>query len=117
LTNDCLANIFVYLLDALEINTVRNEIVNYPVISSPEPPYHAATNPRLRIEEKLQQIQTYIQRLEYNYTGMQFFDLNLARPICGLMDTARHMYVVSILFSHRLLFSFILSLFVDRSIE
>jgi hypothetical protein len=56
-----------------------------------DPPYHVATNSRLKIHEKLKLIQNYIQRLEYNYTGMQFFDLNAARPLCGLMDTARHM--------------------------
>lgn len=79
------------LIDALEIQTIRDRIASYPQISAPDPPYHVATNPRLTIQEKLQQIQNYIQRLEYNYTGMQFFDLNTARPICGLMDTARHM--------------------------
>jgi hypothetical protein len=57
-----------------------------------EPPYHIATNSRLKVSEKLHIIQNYIQRLEYNYTGMQFFDLNAARPLYGLMDTARHMY-------------------------
>lgn len=66
-------------------------MVEYPQINYVEPPYHVATNTRLSVQEKLQQIQTYIQRLEYNYTGMQFFDLNASRPISGLMDTARHM--------------------------
>ncbi len=56
-----------------------------------DPPYHIATNSRLKVQEKLQLIQSYIQRLEYNYTGMQFFDLNPVRPLHGLMDTARHM--------------------------
>ena len=56
-----------------------------------DPPYHIATNSRLKVREKLQIIQNYIQRLEYNYTGMQFFDLNAARSLYGLMDTARHM--------------------------
>jgi hypothetical protein len=60
-------------------------------VTYPDPPYHLATNPRLSVKEKLHQIQNYIQRLEYNYTGMQFFDLNAARSLYGLMDTARHM--------------------------
>jgi hypothetical protein len=75
----------------LEIQAIRDRITGYPKITYIDPPYHLATNPRLSVQEKLQQIQTYIQRLEYNYTGMQFFDINTNRPICGLMDTARHM--------------------------
>ena len=79
------------LPDAAQISTIRDGVVDYPQVPLPEPPYQVAANPRLSIQEKLHQIQTYIQRLEYNYTGMQFFDLNASRPICGLMDTARHM--------------------------
>jgi len=75
----------------LQIKTIRDRIADYPHITYVDPPYHVATNTRLSVQEKLQQIQTYIQRLEYNYTGMQFFDLNANRPISGLMDTARHM--------------------------
>jgi hypothetical protein len=78
-------------LDATEIQTIRDRIGGYPPVIYPEPPYQVATNSRLKVKEKLQQIQNYIQRLEYNYTGMQFFDINPARPLCGLMDSARHM--------------------------
>jgi len=78
--------------DATQIKTIRDRIGDYPQIPFIEPPYHVASNSRLTVPEKLQQIQTYIQRLEYNYTGMQFFDINANRPISGLMDTARHMY-------------------------
>lgn len=60
-------------------------------MTHPDPPYHIATSTRLAVTEKLQQIQNYIQRLEYNYTGMQFFDLNPNRSIYGLMDKARYM--------------------------
>lgn len=81
--------------DASEIRTVRDRIVDYPKIATLDPPYHVATHSRLTVQEKLKHIQNYIQRLEYNYTGMQFFDLNTTRPICGLMDTARHMYAFS----------------------
>lgn len=79
--------------DAGEIKTIRDRVADYPQIPHPEPPFQVASNSRLTVQEKLQTIQNYIQRLEYNYTGMQFFDLNVARPICGLMDTARHMFV------------------------
>ncbi|CAF0937891.1 unnamed protein product [Adineta steineri] len=80
-----------YPKNVLEIKTVRDQIADYPKITYIDPPYHLATNTRLTVPEKLQQIQTYIQRLEYNYTGMQFFDINTKRPISGLMDSARHM--------------------------
>ncbi|CAF0896783.1 unnamed protein product [Rotaria sordida] len=85
-----------YPKNALEIKTIRDRISDYPQIAYVEPPYNVATNPRLSLQEKLQQIQTYIQRLEYNYTGMQFFDLNANRPISGLMDTARHIMTESL---------------------
>ena len=75
----------------MEIKTIRDRIADYPQIAYVDPPYHVAASTRLTVQEKLQQIQNYIQRLEYNYTGMQFFDLNPNRSISGLMDTARHM--------------------------
>lgn len=78
-------------LDVTEIQTLRDQKDNYPPLTCPDPPYHVATNSRLTVQEKLQHIQHYIERLEYNYTGMQFFDLNANRSIYGLMDTARHM--------------------------
>ncbi|CAF0962329.1 unnamed protein product [Adineta ricciae] len=74
-----------------EIKALRDQKLNYPKVTYIEPPYHLATNNRLNVAEKLRQIQTYIQRLEYNYTGMQFFEINTNRPISGLMDAARHM--------------------------
>ncbi|UJR21337.1 hypothetical protein I4U23_024431 [Adineta vaga] len=74
-----------------EIQTLRDKVINYPPKSHPDPPYHTASSSRLKVHEKLQQIQNYIYRLEYNYTGMQFFDLNPARSIYGLMDTTRQM--------------------------
>jgi len=78
-------------LEANDIEKLRNQTNNYAAVSYVEPPYQIACNPRLKVHEKLQIIQNYIQKLEYNYTGMQFFDLNANRPVCGLMDTARHM--------------------------
>lgn len=83
--------IFSLFSDAAEIKTIRDRVTEYPQITHVDPPYHVATNTRLSVQEKLHQIQSYIQRLEYNYTGMQFFDLHASRPISGLMDTARHM--------------------------
>jgi hypothetical protein len=80
-----------FFLDAMEIERIRDQISDYPPVTYIDPPYHIATKSRLKVQEKLKLIQNYIQRLEYNYTGMQFFDLNATRPLYGLMDTARHM--------------------------
>ncbi|CAF0723962.1 unnamed protein product [Adineta ricciae] len=79
-----------------EIQTLHDKVINYPPKLCPEPPYHIASNTRLKVHEKLQQIQNYIYRLEYNYTGMQFFDLNPTRSIYGLMDTTRQMMTESL---------------------
>lgn len=78
-------------IDATEIQQLREKNDDFPPITYPDPPYHIAASSRLTVPEKLHQIQNYIYRLEYNYTGMQFFDLNPNRSIYGLMDTARHM--------------------------
>ena len=87
---------FGFCSDALEIQIIRDQLTKYPKVTYTEPPYHLAANNRLSISEKLQQIHTYIHRLEYNYTGMQFFDVNTNRPISGLMDTARHMWELQV---------------------
>ena len=78
-------------LDASDIQRIRDQSGAHRPVIYVEPPYQVATNSRVKVHEKLQIIQSYIERLEYNYTGMQFFDLNAARPLYGLMDTARHM--------------------------
>ena len=78
-------------LEASDIQNIRHRIDCSPPVNYLDPPYHVAGTTRMTVPEKLQYIQNYIQRLEYNYTGMQFFDLNAARPLYGLMNTARHM--------------------------
>lgn len=78
-------------LEAKDIQQVRSLLHNSPQVNFVEPPYHIARHSRLTIEEKLQHIQQYIQNLEYNYTGMQFFNINANRPLHTLMDTARYM--------------------------
>ena len=89
--NNCSFNCRWRFLDATEIERIRDQMGAYRPVMYVDPPYQVATNSRLKVHEKLQMIQNYIQRLEYNYTGMQFFDLNATRPLYGLMDTARHM--------------------------
>jgi hypothetical protein len=55
----------------------------------PLPPYNQITNHKLSNQEKTEKIQEYINKLQYNHTGMQFFDIRKERPIAGLMDIAR----------------------------
>lgn len=88
---DCLFVCQKSYLDTSDIQRIRDQSGAHRPVMYVEPPYQVATNSRVKIHEKLQIIQSYIERLEYNYTGMQFFDLNAARPLYGLMDTARHM--------------------------
>lgn len=45
--------------------------------------------PVMSVEEKLGLIQNYLQQLQYNHTGTQFFEIKKWRPLTGLMDTAR----------------------------
>ncbi|CAM4906231.1 unnamed protein product [Rotaria socialis] len=85
-----------YAKNVTDIEILRNQIDNYPPVTHPDPPYHIATSTRLTVAEKLQQIQNYIQRLEYNYTGMQFFYVNPNRSIYGLMDKARYIMTESL---------------------
>ncbi|CAF3987540.1 unnamed protein product [Rotaria magnacalcarata] len=85
-----------YAKNVTDIEILRNQIDDYPPVTHPDPPYHIATSTRLTVAEKLQQIQNYIQRLEYNYTGMQFFYLNPNRSIYGLMDKARYIMTESL---------------------
>lgn len=88
---DCLFVCQKSYLDTSDIQRIRDQSGAHRPVMYVEPPYQVATNSRVKVHEKLQIIQSYIERLEYNYTGMQFFDLNAARPLYGLMDTARHM--------------------------
>lgn len=41
------------------------------------------------IPEKLLLIQKYISELQYDYTGLQFFEIKKGRPLCRLMDVAK----------------------------
>ena len=94
-------------LEASEIQSIRHRLDCSPPVLYLDPPYHVAASTRLTVLEKLQYIQNYIQRLEYNYTGMQFFDLNAARPLYGLMNSARQMWALErALFSWQVVLQF-----------
>lgn len=76
---------------AEEIDKISNK--NYfnesPCI--PQTPFNFLNNPKLINHEKIEKINEYIQKLQYNHTGMQFFDIRKDRPIAGLMDIAKKM--------------------------
>ena len=49
------------------------------------------TNAAKTASDNLDGIQRYLNQLQYNHTGMQFFEIKKYRPISGLMDVAREM--------------------------
>jgi len=62
---------------------------DYAQVAMLAPPHNHLNSPKLSTEEKLDKIQEYIDKLQYNHTGMQFFDIRKERPLAGLMDVAR----------------------------
>ena len=43
------------------------------------------------MKAKLKAVQTYMESLEYNHTGTQFFDIIKTRPIISQMEVCRKM--------------------------
>ncbi len=56
-------------------------------VSMPSLP--SLNNQNLTLSDKLKNIQNYMNQLQYNHTGMQFFEVKKYRPISGLMEVAR----------------------------
>ncbi|XP_039259026.2 tubulinyl-Tyr carboxypeptidase 1-like isoform X1 [Styela clava] len=48
-------------------------------------------HPQTSVFHRIRQQQNYINALQYNHTGTQFFEIRKNRPIAGLLDTAREM--------------------------
>lgn len=69
------------------VHSIRNsqQLVKVPYAAAP------AFTPVMSVEEKLEMIHNYLQQLQYNHTGTQFFEIKKWRPLSGLMDTAREM--------------------------
>ena len=57
----------------------------------PRPPY--PTLPNLNspgpIQAKVTSVQTYIEKLSYNFTGVNYFDIRKQRPLSRILETAR----------------------------
>ena len=75
---------------AEEIDKISNK-KNLKDIPYPLVPFTHLNNPKLLNSEKVEKLNEFIQKLQYNHTGMQFFDIRKDRPLAGLMDIARKM--------------------------
>lgn len=57
----------------------------------PRPPY--PTLPNLNapgsMQNKVIAVQTYIEKLQYNFTGVNYFDIRKNRPMTRILETAR----------------------------
>ena len=49
----------------------------------PIAPINSMMNKKMPNSEKLEKIQSYIEKLQYNHTGVQFFDIRKERPLIG----------------------------------
>lgn len=57
----------------------------------PRPPYPTLPNltAQIPMAAKVQAVQTYIEKLQYNFTGVNYFDVRKQRPMGRIMETAR----------------------------
>ncbi|KAI6646335.1 Vasohibin-2 [Oopsacas minuta] len=78
----------------------------------PKPP--VLTGPMI-LSQKISLIQQYLLQLEYNHTGMQYFEVIKNRPISRLVDTARDIIRESL--PIKCLEAVILSIFLLASID
>ncbi|KAK3749758.1 hypothetical protein RRG08_046263 [Elysia crispata] len=60
-----------------------------PQIPVPQAPLSFGVT--LSVQERLKKIQDYMNDLQYNHTGTQFYEIRKNRPISGLMESAREM--------------------------
>lgn len=62
---------------------------NLPQVPIPQAP--VSFSPAMSIPDRLDKIQNYMNTLQYNHTGTQFFEIRKNRPISGLMEVAKDM--------------------------
>lgn len=63
---------------------------NLPQVPAPSAPtLSSLTN--VNVWEYTMAVQDYLEKLQYNHTGTQFFEINKSRSLTGLMDTAKSM--------------------------
>ncbi|XP_783118.3 tubulinyl-Tyr carboxypeptidase 1 [Strongylocentrotus purpuratus] len=61
---------------------------NLPKVPVPSAP---AVHLYQSVGARLEAIQDYMKELQYNHTGMQFYEIKKNRPLSGLMDSAKEM--------------------------
>lgn len=71
-----------------KLEDLKDPIEEHPI---PTPPFSHLCNSRLSNVQKCEKIQEFINKLQYNHTGMQFFDIAKNRPLAGLMEVAKKM--------------------------
>ncbi|XP_077442946.1 tubulinyl-Tyr carboxypeptidase 2 [Stigmatopora argus] len=69
------------------VDAIRNA-ANLPKHHVPPLP---TFKPAMSVPDWLLVVQNFMKGLQYNHTGMQFFEIKKNRPLCGLMETAREM--------------------------
>ena len=74
-----------------DIDLLANRRDQLPDVPKPVPPYACLYNRELTNYEKIDRIQNYIDKLQYNHTGLQFFNIRKDRPLIGLTELARKM--------------------------
>lgn len=70
------------------VRNIRNKH-DLPQIPVPQAPLSFGAT--LTVPEKLKKVQDYMNELQYNHTGTQFYEIRKNRPISGLMESAREM--------------------------
>ena len=68
-----------------DIEEIRNndQPLDVPVLTSPVFSSH------MTVPQYIHAVQDFIQKLSYNHTGTQLFEIKKSRPLSGLMDTAK----------------------------
>ena len=70
-----------------EILRIHQDVcVEFPIPERPTPPLNIEHVP---ITNRIKLIQSFINKLEYNHTNQNYFNLSKARPYSRVMDTAK----------------------------
>ena len=72
-----------------KVDRIKLKIEDVPDHQVPLAPYNYIYNKKMPHAEKLEKIQNYIDKLQYNHTGVQFFDIRKERPLIGLMEVSK----------------------------
>ena len=93
----------------------ENEIRGNPNIPNAKIPAVPCLMPTIPVRQRLASIQKYLNELQYNHTGMQFFEVKKYRPISGLMEVAKEIIRESL--PIKCLEAVILSLYLTSGIK